>query len=397
MKGFATLCLSGLLFLPFAFVSSAQEKTLQKEPEVQDKEIESWVQDLGSANFDDREIATQKLLDLGTRALPFLEKAIKGSKDSEVRWNAKRLMREIRESGRPVPKAPRSSQGGGSPDGRMEDLMRQMERQQEEMRRMMDEHFRWLREGQDSDPWDLFTEPDSGHSLGIDELHERLRELEEKLGPQGGGELRSGQSFSLRQGPEGIRLEIQETVDGKEEKKVYEAKSIEEFREKYPEIAQRYGVGGNSIGGFRFHFGQTPRWRSIRPEGNWRSPLTPQVPELPWELPPSTERLGVEVDIVEPSLAAFLDLPEGVGLLVRRIEKGSLAEKMGVREKDVLLGINEKEIRRRDTILSTLRGLEPGAEISLQISRFGEGRVTLKGKKEKAPEPKPLEKVEEPK
>lgn len=357
----------------------AQDKTLQKEPEISDAEIESWVQDLGSANFDEREIATQKLMDLGARALPFLEKAVKSSKDSEVRWNAKRLLREIREAGRALaPRAPRPFQGGERGEDRsvpMEDLLRQMERQQAEMRRMMEEHFRAFRDSGDWGEWPFETDFDFGPGL--------------EMGPHSGN-----RSFSLRQGNDGIRLEIVESHEGKEQRQVYEAKDMAEFREKYPEIAEKYGIGGSGAGGgmFRFHFGETPQGVPVPPSPRmWRLRQPGPLEPLP------ASRLGVEVDLVEPALASYLDIPEGIGLIVRSVAKSSLAEKMGILEKDVLLSINEKDIRGRETILATLRELEPGAEVRVEVQRAGSGKVLLKGTKEKAIERKLLEKEEAPK
>ena len=366
--------------------SPLQERPLQPQEEPKDSEIEGWVQDLGSSNFDEREIATQRLLDLGPRAVPLLEKAVKSSKDSEVRWNAKRLLREIRESQRRSPSPPRPERGGPE---RMDDLIRQMESQQRELRRMIEEHFRPFH--RESDPFAPFDDPFQGFDFG--DFERRIRELEERIGTGG---VRMGTTFSFRSGPDGVRLEVTEVVDGKEETRVFEAEDMEAFRKKYPEIAEKYGVSEEGGMGFRFRIGgEQPRfresWREAFPR--FRSSRSPREPSLP------SERLGVEIDAVEPSLAAFLELPVGVGLLVRRVEKGSLAERMGVQVRDVLISINGREIRGSESILRTLRETSAGEEVKLEVSRAGSGRLTLKGVKPKVEEkvPQPLEKVEEKK
>lgn len=367
-------------------ISSSQEKPLAPKTEIQDSQIEAWVKDLSSSNFDEREIGASRLLDLGERALPFLEKAVRESKDSELRWNAKRLIREIREKGN-FHSAPNPS----GPDMRkIDEMMRQMREQQERMREMMDEQLRQLH-----DPFlhrfqDLGEEENWG--FDFDDFDRRIRELEDRMGDMGES-MRSQSSFSFQQGPDGVRLEVQENVDGKVETQVYEAQSVEDFKDKYPEIAKRYGIGVEKGNSFRFRFRDTsPRGRMFRSNPDLHRAIEKEV----LESSKNQDRLGVYFDAVEPSLRTFLDLEPGVGFLVKEVEPNSLAQRMGIQAKDVLVEIQGQSIRGPKTIRDTLQAAPAGSEISVNLIRPGQGKMTLKANKEKAAEAevKKLEKVE---
>lgn len=210
----------------------------------------------------------------------------------------------------------------------------------------------------------------------------------------GPGDLQKNSNVFLKIGPDGVRLEVSEVNDGKEEKQVYEAGSVEEFRQKYPEVAERFGIQERGGMGFQFRIGQEPRGPRS-PGFRFFGPET----RIQEGSPPAGDRLGVEIDSVGEALADYLDLDDGIGLLVRGVEKRSLAERMGIQSKDVLLRINGNEVRGRDTILETLRGTPAGGEVIVDVLRAGSGRLTLRGKKLTGDEKpsKPLEKSKEPK
>jgi hypothetical protein len=58
------------------------------------KEIQRWIDQLGSEHFRDRQQATHRLAQLGKSALPSLKQARK-SPDAEVRRRAQRLVEQI--------------------------------------------------------------------------------------------------------------------------------------------------------------------------------------------------------------------------------------------------------------------------------------------------------------
>jgi uncharacterized protein (TIGR03067 family) len=58
--------------------------------------IPCLIEQLGSASFPERQAATKALEALGERALPFLQKTAKDTKDAEVRRRAQRLVEAVR-------------------------------------------------------------------------------------------------------------------------------------------------------------------------------------------------------------------------------------------------------------------------------------------------------------
>lgn len=58
----------------------------------------------------------------------------------------------------------------------------------------------------------------------------------------------------------------------------------------------------------------------------------------------SRPRLGVEVESLSDQLAQFFGVKEGEGVLVRRVEKGSAAEKAGIKAGDVITRIEGEKI-----------------------------------------------------
>jgi uncharacterized protein (TIGR03067 family) len=83
----------GLLLGSSAFPSAADEKKATEKTALNksEKEINRLIDQLGSERFQDREQATQELLNLGKAALPRLKEALKSS-DAEVRHRAQRLI-----------------------------------------------------------------------------------------------------------------------------------------------------------------------------------------------------------------------------------------------------------------------------------------------------------------
>lgn len=92
--------------------------------------------------------------------------------------------------------------------------------------------------------------------------------------------------------------------------------------------------------------------------------------------------LGVVVESVPRLLREHIELPEGVGLIVREVQEGSPAELGGIEANDILLSYNSQLLVNFDQLLVLLRLEDPGAEIALKVLRKGQElslRIQLAG------------------
>ena len=82
-------------------------------------------------------------------------------------------------------------------------------------------------------------------------------------------------------------------------------------------------------------------------------------------------RLGVETEDLTPETAKQLGVAITEGALVLRVEKGSAAEKAGLRPKDVVTAVNERPIRASGELRNRV-GLTPiGEEVDMTVLREG--------------------------
>lgn len=62
---------------------------------------------------------------------------------------------------------------------------------------------------------------------------------------------------------------------------------------------------------------------------------------------------------------------EADGFMISRIKKGSIFEKMGIRNGDIIQGVNNEPIKSPDDMLELYKGLKSGSQINLNIKRRG--------------------------
>jgi serine protease Do len=84
--------------------------------------------------------------------------------------------------------------------------------------------------------------------------------------------------------------------------------------------------------------------------------------------------LGVYIQNITPELAQALKLPSMKGVLVSKVQKNSPAEKAGLQEEDVILALNDKELKNVSELSTRIAATSPGSEISLKILREGKER-----------------------
>ena len=355
------------------------EKSSESKSGTSQTSTKALIQQLGDSNYQVRRSAEAALRQQGKSALDALADAAKNHTDEEVRWRARRLHKQIdagadaggdtggdaralRKRAEPPattdtepmpPRRPRVFMPfGGGGAGINPDLDQTFN----EMFERMEREF-----GIDI-PRQRFFQNDF-----FKDLDRQMEDLRKQSGPGSG----SGQSMQMNVGPDGVKVQIQQKgADGKSETKTYEAPSLEEFKAKYPDVARQYLDGG----GMGLRLG-VPRWRAFG--GNPDFQIDPglkmdDVPDVatePVAEVPAGERLGVYVEPISEDLSEHMGLQGGEGLRVKSLQSGSLAEKLGIAEGDVLLTIAGKPIRTTQDVRSALRGIAAGAKVEVRVTR----------------------------
>ncbi len=286
------------------------------------------VKKLGSENYAVREEAQRKLIEMGEKAVPALEEALK-SDDLEVRLRAGRALRAI---------------GGEARQA------------------------------------------------------EKVAEAERVEQPAAPGVQQKSTSFQIMPGK--VVVTVTETVDGKVVTKTYEASSMEELKEKYPEL--------QLDNRFQFRFGSRDDfdmdkfWREWNSNfenfdddmRKWQDETRREVEAMRrwlehWRNQPQRMRpeqrlafpggmLGVRASMPTQVLDAQLEL-RGKGLVVDAVEKDSLADRLGLVRFDILVELNGREIRGAEDVAVALHGLAPDAKVSAKVIRRAE-QITLNDK-----------------
>ncbi len=81
--------------------------------------------------------------------------------------------------------------------------------------------------------------------------------------------------------------------------------------------------------------------------------------------------LGVSIQDLTPDLAASLGIKEAAGALVSGVEKGSPADKAGLKRGDVITGISDKQVADSTNLRNMISATAPGAKIELTLLREG--------------------------
>ncbi|HET9410188.1 MAG TPA: PDZ domain-containing protein [Candidatus Sulfotelmatobacter sp.] len=102
-------------------------------------------------------------------------------------------------------------------------------------------------------------------------------------------------------------------------------------------------------------------------------PPIPPVPEF--EMPNvnvvvvhSSVRSGVTVENLTPQLGEFFGVKGGGGVLVRSVEKGSRADKAGLRAGDVVIKVNDRSIHDSSDFMQALRSRN-GGNVGISVIR----------------------------
>lgn len=85
----------------------------------------------------------------------------------------------------------------------------------------------------------------------------------------------------------------------------------------------------------------------------------------------SGEILGMELMELNDQLAEYFQVPEGDGVLIKRVEKNSEADKAGLKAGDVILSVGGKRVNDIDDVNRALRRYEEGDKVEIEVLRKG--------------------------
>ena len=202
-----------------------------------------------------------------------------------------------------------------------------------------------------------------------------------------------------------VREEDKES--GKKTSKTFAAASAEEFRRKHPDLVKKYELGRHLGGGERRGVNQDEFdqwWEKLKkgmPDlgpmpgfdqpfdeetqklleeqlGRLRRPFrfpAPDQPPLdpaPRQAPvPGGRELGVKVQDVGETLRDQLSLKANEGVMVTEVKPGSLAEKAGLKEHDILLKLEGKAVTDRWQFRADVLGALGKPEFEVELMRGG--------------------------
>jgi len=313
---------------------------------VSDFDAAAWRERLAAAELDERERAFDELLSIARRepaARQWIEQ--RASESGELAWTCRMALRALPPAHAPF--------GMGRMDA-IDDLRARMEQLQQRLEQLgapawpgaqgAPRAFRFAFPQQGSAPQGLAPSA-----------------------PQPGG-TSSHESMELQSGPDGCVLKITRGEGQDEHVEEYEAESLEALLEAHPELREHFGQQGMP---FALDLGD---WNALRAQGfggrilqrglpsgpqgwSWQGGLTPAPAEM------RTDLLGVWIDPLGAERRAQLELPEGRGLLVARVEPFTLASVLGLAAGDVLIELNGRAIASRDDVSAALAEREAHGEL----------------------------------
>jgi len=133
--------------------------------------------------------------------------------------------------------------------------------------------------------------------------------------------------------------------------------------------------------------GNLPEMRSVAP--------LPNMPEMdqdymfvtPNAVTMRTPMLGISAEDLTGQLGAYFGTPGGEGVLVRDVKAGSAAEKSGLKAGDVILKVDDKDVKNLRDLRADLREKSDQKNVQVSVLRKGSSmNVTIAIEK-----PKPLE------
>ncbi len=210
------------------------------------------------------------------------------------------------------------------------------------------------------------------------------------------GSRRAATSVSISQGPQGIRVEMTEDRDGKSERTVYEAPDREAFKEKHPEIFEKYLAGGGlGFGGIQVFMGGPAQAFVLQEDAGEAIDLEVELDEVieqqaqvmkqfrvlqvpqPFPVPaidePAPRRdLGIRFDGVPEALSAQLGIAGGA--LVTDVVPGGAAARAGLARWDIIASFAGKKVASPAELRAALRDWTGEKPAAVSVIREGKPR-----------------------
>jgi serine protease Do len=95
--------------------------------------------------------------------------------------------------------------------------------------------------------------------------------------------------------------------------------------------------------------------------------------------------IGVKIDLVTQTMAGALGMKEAKGVLVQELVEEGAAAAAGLKQGDVILSVDDKEVNRQGELQSYIATRHPGDEVTLKVFREGktfDKKVILRPRKE---------------
>jgi predicted metalloprotease with PDZ domain len=121
---------------------------------------------------------------------------------------------------------------------------------------------------------------------------------------------------------------------------------------------------------------ETPEVRTYRFKG------TPGAPAFDFLRVMGRGRLGVRIESLNPDLGAYFDVPDGRGVLVLEVIKGTPAERAGIKAGDVITRVGDRNVSDAEDLTSALEKEE--GHVTLTVVRKS-GRRTIDAELESQP------------
>ena len=97
--------------------------------------------------------------------------------------------------------------------------------------------------------------------------------------------------------------------------------------------------------------------------------------------------IGVSIGPIDETTAKALGLPKAEGVIVQSTEPDGAAEAGGIKERDVILSVDGKEMSAPNELQSYIASKHPGEEVTLKVFRDGQmfdKKLTLRSRKKEA-------------
>jgi hypothetical protein len=181
--------------------------------------------------------------------------------------------------------------------------------------------------------------------------------------------------MNINVGPDGVRVDVEREVDGERVVESFEASTLQDLKEQYPDLASRIPFSG---------------WVAVpsgapAPADLWKQ-RAEGVPTV------RTDKLGVEVRAVAADERAFLGLAEGVGVTITNVARDTIASSLGLRAGQVLISVNDHALKSDADIAAGLALREPDGEVRVRlVDRWGRMRTRAWSPAAPAPSAPPVD------